>query len=88
MKTKSKSLNIFLYLGLIALSLFMLVPFYWMVISSLKLNIGALGELQNHMEEAAPCDLLFQYRQADGHYDRNPAVHQLLCCLRFYEDTF
>jgi multiple sugar transport system permease protein len=38
MKTKSKSLNIFLYLGLIALSLFMLVPFYWMVISSLKLN--------------------------------------------------
>ncbi|PJJ28241.1 carbohydrate ABC transporter permease [Lacrimispora celerecrescens] len=38
MKTKTKSLNIFLYLGLIALSLFMLVPFYWMVISSLKLN--------------------------------------------------
>ena len=38
MRTKSKSLNIFLYLGLIALSLFMLVPFYWMVISSLKLN--------------------------------------------------
>ncbi|CUX67905.1 L-arabinose transport system permease protein AraQ [Clostridium sp. C105KSO15] len=38
MKTKSKSLNILLYLGLIALSLFMLVPFYWMVISSLKLN--------------------------------------------------
>jgi len=38
MRTKTKSLNIFLYLGLIALSLFMLVPFYWMVISSLKLN--------------------------------------------------
>lgn len=38
MKTKTKSLNILLYLGLIALSLFMLVPFYWMVISSLKLN--------------------------------------------------
>ncbi len=38
MRTKSKYLNIFLYLGLIALSLFMLVPFYWMVISSLKLN--------------------------------------------------
>lgn len=38
MRTKSKFLNIFLYLGLIALSLFMLVPFYWMVISSLKLN--------------------------------------------------
>ncbi|SEU29400.1 carbohydrate ABC transporter membrane protein 2, CUT1 family [Lacrimispora sphenoides] len=38
MRTKSKYFNIFLYLGLIALSLFMLVPFYWMVISSLKLN--------------------------------------------------
>lgn len=38
MKTKTKDLRIFLYLGLIALSLFMLVPFYWMVISSLKLN--------------------------------------------------
>ena len=38
MKTKTKDLRIPLYLGLIALSLFMLVPFYWMVISSLKLN--------------------------------------------------
>lgn len=38
MKTKTKDLRILLYLGLIALSLFMLVPFYWMVISSLKLN--------------------------------------------------
>ena len=38
MNTKTKDLKIPLYLGLIALSLFMLVPFYWMVISSLKLN--------------------------------------------------
>ena len=38
MRTKTKDLKILLYLGLIALSLFMLVPFYWMVISSLKLN--------------------------------------------------
>ena len=38
MKTKTKDLRTLLYLGLIALSLFMLVPFYWMVISSLKLN--------------------------------------------------
>lgn len=38
MNTKTKDLRIPLYLGLIALSLFMLVPFYWMVISSLKLN--------------------------------------------------
>lgn len=38
MNTKTKDLRILLYLGLIALSLFMLVPFYWMVISSLKLN--------------------------------------------------
>ncbi len=38
MKTKTKDLRILLYLGLAALSLFMLVPFYWMVISSLKLN--------------------------------------------------
>ncbi|WP_349673170.1 carbohydrate ABC transporter permease [Lacrimispora sp.] len=38
MNTKTKNLRIPLYLGLIALSLFMLVPFYWMVISSLKLN--------------------------------------------------
>ncbi|MBE7721553.1 MAG: carbohydrate ABC transporter permease [Lacrimispora celerecrescens] len=38
MRTKTKDLKILLYLGLIALSLFMLVPFYLMVISSLKLN--------------------------------------------------
>ena len=38
MNTKTKDLRIPMYLGLIALSLFMLVPFYWMVISSLKLN--------------------------------------------------
>ncbi|MFT4107531.1 MAG: carbohydrate ABC transporter permease [Lacrimispora sp.] len=38
MKMKTKDLKILLYLGLTALSLFMLVPFYWMVISSLKLN--------------------------------------------------
>jgi len=38
MNTKTKNLRVPLYLGLIALSLFMLVPFYWMVISSLKLN--------------------------------------------------
>ena len=38
MKIKTKDLRIPLYLGLFALSLFMLVPFYWMVISSLKLN--------------------------------------------------
>lgn len=38
MRTKTKDLRILLYLGLIALSLFMLIPFYWMVISSLKLN--------------------------------------------------
>jgi len=38
MTTKSKNLRVLLYIGLIALSLFMLVPFYWMVISSLKLN--------------------------------------------------
>ena len=38
MNTKTKDFRIPLYLGLIALSLFMLVPFYWMVISSLKLN--------------------------------------------------
>lgn len=38
MNIKTKDLRIPLYLGLIALSLFMLVPFYWMVISSLKLN--------------------------------------------------
>ncbi|WP_367565140.1 carbohydrate ABC transporter permease [Lacrimispora sp.] len=38
MTTKTKNLRLLLYIGLIALSLFMLVPFYWMVISSLKLN--------------------------------------------------
>lgn len=38
MKTKQKVLNYVLIVSLLALSIFMLVPFYWMVISSLKLN--------------------------------------------------
>lgn len=38
MKTKQKVLNNVLIVSLLALSIFMLVPFYWMVISSLKLN--------------------------------------------------
>lgn len=38
MEKKQKAIKILLYAVLIALSLFMLVPFYWMVISSLKLN--------------------------------------------------
>ena len=38
MKNKAKTLKIVTYLFLIILSLFMLVPFYWMLISSLKLN--------------------------------------------------
>ena len=38
MEKKKKLTKIVLYALLIALSLFMLVPFYWMVISSLKLN--------------------------------------------------
>ena len=38
MEKKQKAIKILLYALLIALSLFMLVPFYWMVISSLKLN--------------------------------------------------
>lgn len=38
MKNKKKTIKITLINSLIALSLFMLVPFYWMVISSLKMN--------------------------------------------------
>ena len=38
MEQKQKATKIFLYILLIALTLFMLVPFYWMVISSLKEN--------------------------------------------------
>lgn len=38
MKTKQKVLNYVLIVSLLVLSIFMLVPFYWMVISSLKLN--------------------------------------------------
>lgn len=38
MESKRKVLNIFLMVLLIVLSIFMLIPFYWMVISSLKLN--------------------------------------------------
>ena len=38
MEKKQKATKIFLYILLIALTLFMLVPFYWMVISSLKEN--------------------------------------------------
>ena len=38
MEKKQKAIKVLLYALLIALSLFMLVPFYWMVISSLKLN--------------------------------------------------
>lgn len=38
MKTKAKVNKVFLYAGLVVLSLFMLIPFYWMVISSLKMN--------------------------------------------------
>ena len=38
MQTKHKSYKGLIYILLVLLSLFMLVPFYWMVISSLKLN--------------------------------------------------
>lgn len=38
MEKRQKAVKILLYALLIALSLFMLVPFYWMVISSLKAN--------------------------------------------------
>ena len=38
MEKKQKATKIFLYVLLIALTVFMLVPFYWMVISSLKEN--------------------------------------------------
>ncbi len=38
MEQKRKAIKIILYILLITLSLFMLVPFYWMVISSLKEN--------------------------------------------------
>ena len=38
MQTKQKSYKGLIYILLVLLSLFMLVPFYWMVISSLKLN--------------------------------------------------
>lgn len=38
MQSKKKTVRIMIYTLLIALSIFMLVPFYWMVISSLKMN--------------------------------------------------
>ena len=38
MSAKKKAIKIILYVLLISLSLAMLVPFYWMVISSLKMN--------------------------------------------------
>ena len=38
MKQNQKNRKIILTILLIALSIFMLVPFYWMVISSLKMN--------------------------------------------------
>ena len=38
MEAKKKITKTILYILLISLALFMLVPFYWMVISSLKLN--------------------------------------------------
>ena len=38
MEAKKKITKTILYILLICLALFMLVPFYWMVISSLKLN--------------------------------------------------
>lgn len=38
MKNKEKALKIVTYLFLVVLSLLMLIPFYWMMISSLKLN--------------------------------------------------
>lgn len=38
MNTKRKVIKIILYVLLICLSVIMLIPFYWMVISSLKLN--------------------------------------------------
>ncbi len=38
MSTKKKVIKIILYVLLVSLSVSMLVPFYWMVISSLKLN--------------------------------------------------
>lgn len=38
MNTKRKAIKVILYVILIGLSITMLVPFYWMVISSLKLN--------------------------------------------------
>ena len=38
MRTKRKAVKIILYVLLTCLAVIMLVPFYWMVISSLKLN--------------------------------------------------
>lgn len=66
MEAKKKITKTILYILLISLALFMLVPFYWMVISSLKLNKdcilhsydlvagdNASGKLQNHLGKAS-----------------------------------
>ena len=72
MEQKRKVTKLVLYVFLIGLSLFMLVPFYWMVISSLKLNK----------------DVFSEYSETDSVYDSDSALYQLFCSLWFYKMSF
>ncbi len=99
MQTKQKSYKGLIYILLVLLSLFMLVPFYWMVISSLKLNKDVFSipmkwwpdsihwnNYQIIWKKASAYDFLLKYCEADNLYHRNPAVHQLSCGLRLHKD--
>ena len=92
MNAKRKVTKVILYVLLVALAIAMLVPFYWMVISSLKLNKDVFSipmrwwpELQCNMEETAAGDLFYKYGEADYHHHHRPAVHQLFCGLWVYK---
>ena len=53
MKQNQKNRKIILTILLIALSIFMLVPFYWMVISSLKMNKDVFSIPMNWLPDIA-----------------------------------
>ena len=60
MKQNQKNRKIILTILLIALSIFMLVPFYWMVISSLKMNKDVFSIPMKWLPDSAP-HLLLKY---------------------------
>ena len=96
MEAKKKITKTILYILLICLALFMLVPFYWMVISSLKLNKDVFSIPMRWWPETMHPEnystiwkklplLTFFKNTADPVYNNNSAVHQLFRSIWFHK---